>query len=65
VPKFKCVVREEVKCFIELEIEADTPEQAAQAARDQWVDNGAGEKREEVHERWVEIDGELVETEGD
>jgi hypothetical protein len=63
MPKFKCVVHEEVKCFIEIEIEAPTVEEAAQLARDAWVVNGEGEKREEVHERWVEIDDELVETE--
>jgi predicted TIM-barrel enzyme len=63
--KFKCVVCEEVEVFIELEVEADTQEAAAQMARDFWVNNSVGVKHENVRERWVEIDGAIVETEGD
>ena len=63
MPKFQCDVVEEVRVSITLEVEADTKEEAAQTAREAWVANGDGDMREEVNERWVEIDGEVIETE--
>lgn len=63
MPKFQCTVREKVSTFIEFEVEAETKEEAAQIARDRWVINGEGELREDVDDRWVEIDGESVELE--
>lgn len=63
MPKFNCVVHEEVKVTITVEVEAETKEGAAQIARDAWVNNGEGEKHEAVNERWVEIDRDLIETE--
>lgn len=65
MPKFKCRVIEEVKCYVEIEVEARSKKAAAQLARDMWVNDGLGEKYEEVDERWVEIEGERVETKGD
>ena len=63
--KFKCVVREEVSVFVTVEIEAETKEEAAKAARHAWVTNADGQMREEVDARWVEIDDEVVDTTDD
>jgi hypothetical protein len=62
MPKYKCVVHEVVAATIEIEIEADDELAAAQKARDAWVGDGAGDRREDVEERWVEIDGVVYET---
>ena len=62
MPKFECEVVEEVRCVVILDVEAGTREEAAQIARNLWVENGEGDKHEAVLERWVEIDGEIVES---
>lgn len=61
MPMFKCRVVEEVTAHIDFDIEADTPEQAAKIAHDRWVEEGIGQLEESVDERYVEVNGEVVE----
>jgi len=67
VPEFKCKVRETVAVTIPITIVAKTKKEAAQIARNAWVNMAEGKEKmqEEVEDRWVEVDGDFVETEGD
>jgi hypothetical protein len=65
MPKFICEVHEEVHATIEVEVIARSKKQAAQLAREAWVNNAKGEMSEAVEDRWVEVDGEVIETKED
>lgn len=65
MPLFNVEVHEQVHATIDLKVRAKTKEEAAQLAREAWVINGRGELNEAVEGRWVEIDGELIETKED
>lgn len=68
MPKFNVEIIEAVFVTISAEIEADTKGKAAAIALNQWLGEGKGKKTEDVSERWVEVDGEIVyvdEDEGD
>lgn len=59
---YKVEVHEEVHATIYLEVQASSPEDAAKRARHEWVTNGKGDMSEAVEDRWVEIDGETMDT---
>lgn len=62
MPQYEVEVKEEVTATIKFTIIADSKEEAANQARHQWVTNGEGSPNEAVNERWVEVDGEFIET---